>query len=88
MSTPRTRRRFQPRVTRGTTAHEVVESFRSQAAQWSLRWRCEHCVYVLPSDGTCSLHWPNEALQQSDPDVLDQDDVPIFCKAYEDNGTL
>ena len=86
MSTKRTRKRFQPRVTRGTTAAAVNATFRDESHKWGLRWTCQHCVYLTPSDGQCSLHWPNEPLMARDPDVLDGDEVPIFCKAFEDNG--
>lgn len=83
MSTPRKRRRFQPRVVGAEGRAAVVARFRTEAATWGLLWRCDDCVFVKPSDGSCSLAWPNDALRPADPDVLDADDVPIFCKAFE-----
>ena len=83
MTTKRTRPRFQPNVsgTEGRVAANMT--FAEQAAAWGLRWRCEHCAYQRPSDGQCSVGWPNDELAYA-IDAIDVRDVPVFCKAFED----
>ncbi len=83
MNLPRLRKRYQPRVVGPEGRAAVIERFREEAKQWRLHWRCVDCVYVSPSDQTCSLKWPNAVLLPDEPDVLDAADVPIFCKAFE-----
>ena len=83
MNLPRIRKRYQPRVVGAEGREAVIERFRDEAAAWRLQWRCTDCVYVTPSTSRCSLKWPNAALLPVDPDVLDGQDVPIFCKAFE-----
>ena len=83
MSTKRSRRRFQPRVVGPEGRQAVIDRFRQEAAAWCLQWRCDDCVYQTPSSGDCSLAWPNHWLRPADPDVLDAEDIPIFCKAWE-----
>jgi hypothetical protein len=83
MSTKQQRIRFQPRVS-GAEGREAANAvFLAEATRFNLRWRCQECVYQRPSDGQCSVGWPNEALGAASGDAIDAFNAPIFCKAFE-----
>ncbi|MCO4760536.1 MAG: hypothetical protein KC502_03485 [Myxococcales bacterium] len=86
MNLPKLRQRYQPRVVGPEGRDHVIDTFRAEAKQWRLQWRCDDCAYQSPSNRTCSLKWPNQMLLPDDPDVLDAADVPIFCKAFESSS--
>jgi hypothetical protein len=87
MSSRRTRPRFQPRVHEPEGRVVANARFRAEAARYGLRWQCTDCAYHRPSDGACSVGWPNEALSVRDADAIDERDEPVFCKAFEDATT-
>ncbi len=83
MTTRRTRPRFQPTVSGPEGRAAANATFAAQAESWGLRWRCDHCAYLRPSDRQCSVGWPNDGLVDA-VDAIDDSDVPVFCKAFED----
>ncbi len=84
MSTRQQRPRFQPNVT-GPEGRDAANAlFREQASAYGLIWQCEACAYWRPSDRRCSVGWPNDALDRPGAEAIGLDDVPVFCKAFED----
>lgn len=84
MSTRRQRPRFQPNVSGAEGRDAANLGFREQAATFALRWQCQECAYYRPSDHACSVGWPNDALAALDAEAIDENDIPVFCKAFED----
>lgn len=84
MSTKQRRIRFSPCVTGPAGRDADNQTFREQAHAHNLRWQCHDCAYWRPSDRQCSVGWPNDALDQQGAAAIDDADVPIFCKAFED----
>lgn len=70
-----------------TTDAARAVRFRQEALVLSLRYRCPHCVHVIPGDGACSLRYPNEMMRTPDVRCRDEAGRWIFCKTFELDGT-
>ncbi len=86
MSRPRTRPRFMPDVVRGDDRDEVNADFRRDVERFGLVFRCDGCVYVDHKSGRCTVGWPNEGLSGA-VDGVDERGQPVFCKAFEADGS-
>jgi hypothetical protein len=83
---PARRPPFQPDLLQGGDRSEVNRAFLRDAERWQLAFRCRECVFVC-ADGRCSLGWPNAALRSEDFEVVDEQGIAQFCKAFEpDDG--
>jgi len=56
--------------------------FLAEVEMFALRYRCEACVHVVPSDRSCSLGYPNAALV-GPPGVITDDGALAFCRYFE-----
>jgi hypothetical protein len=70
------------------TAHHARDAlFRREALVHALRFRCQHCVHVVPDEGRCSLGYPNDMMTTPDLRCMDDAGRWIFCKYFELEGT-
>jgi len=61
--------------------------FRRESLERSFRFRCAHCVHVVPGDRACSLGYPNHMMYTPDLRCRDEAGRWIFCKTFELDGT-
>ncbi len=85
MSTDRSRPRFQPEIA-GTEGRAAANAaFAADVLRYGLRWRCDDCAFLAPTEGRCSVGWPNATLRDA-VEAIGDDGIPVFCKAFEDIG--
>ena len=63
------------------------ERFQREALAHALRYRCPHCIHMIPGDGACSLKYPNHMMRTPDLRCQDESGNWIFCKYFELDGT-
>ena len=60
----------------------VNAEFAREVAELGLRYRCEHCAHVRPTDLVCSLGYPN-AMLTGPVEAIAEDGHITFCKYFE-----
>lgn len=59
-------------------------AFAAEVERFRLKFQCRDCAHVDPTDGTCSLGFPNAVLQ-GPPRVIAPGGELTFCKSFELN---
>ncbi len=68
-------------------AQSREDRFRREALESAFRFRCPHCVHMIPDAGDCSLGYPNHMMRTPDLRCMDDKGRWIFCKYFELDGT-
>ncbi len=59
-------------------------AFAAEALRLRFKFQCRDCVHEDPTDGSCSLGFPNASLQGA-PKVISERGELTFCKSFELN---
>ena len=61
---------------------DANRAFAEQAERFDLRFRCDDCLHVVPSELSCSLGYPNSMLKGAIR-AVDERGYYTFCKYFE-----
>jgi len=72
-----------PRNLSPETIAEINRQFVRETEEFSLIYRCQRCIHVIPTSGACSLRYPNHMLAEGPVRALDESGRFVFCKDFE-----